>query len=561
MSSKSTPKQGSQKTEKTMYNTFRLEQREGSSYYKPPSSTNKNPPPPPKLTTLNKVQNRMSSLESTLNSLVPTLREFIEEKERKKQQEEEDINLGLTPWSQLNNNQPKPFILYTDFQNPDMTKKLISLFFTLHEYDGYPRIIQLSEFLGISRDYNQLHPSLVYSLLSYSARYSDHPDLAGKNLAAAKHYYDLASSHLDWANSDGNIGKIQCLMLLGSIDLLEGKLMKGWFHFSIAIRMAQMLNLHNVDNPNCSEFLNKSEDYLKMVRRVWHLCLIADDMISKLIKRPRMIDGEHNPEYLIPYSFSNHQVVQTTMGELPNYIKRSLQSSQNLLKLTTEIAMQTALLNDADRRQDVLNELGILSVKLERWYLDIPPALHYKTSYLIHDNRVRYPYLDQLVLQFFFYLAAKLQLYRPVLEIAEDILTHPVLLNIIPATISTCDRIVQVLQDWVQVASLTNVNFPDTPTPTSPPFVSLYYTQAGECYLAALHCARLLHSHSSKFNNTSAPVEAIVLNQALTSYNMIQKKFKTLIDLLKLYQDNWDGAKQIAEKLIEQFETQFGERI
>ncbi|KAI9229366.1 MAG: fungal-specific transcription factor domain-containing protein [Piptocephalis tieghemiana] len=131
-----------------------------------------------------------------------------------------------------------------------------------------------------------LSSGLLFSLLAVAVRRSSLSNQAG----AADHFADRARSFIDC--SVASLDTIRALMNLTFHEISKAGVRQAWLYEGIAIRMAQDLGLHRLDDVNHPEVHNRAPAWasLESRRRLWWVCFLFDRFAGAASGRPLAAD-------------------------------------------------------------------------------------------------------------------------------------------------------------------------------------------------------------------------------------------------------------------------------
>jgi hypothetical protein len=176
---------------------------------------------------------------------------------------------------------------------PDMVEHLAACFF--RHMDTQMPMFHEATFMNQIRQ-NKVSPILVYAMCSVSARYSKNPSIIREPpYKSGEPFASVAINNYLFDTFDvPSVEHVQALILLTKHMYGIGKGPRAWMFTGMAVRMAQELGLHKVDeagskSPKSSEILFIQKE---IRRRTFWSCFLLDRFAACALGRPTLIDEE-----------------------------------------------------------------------------------------------------------------------------------------------------------------------------------------------------------------------------------------------------------------------------
>ncbi|EXJ86743.1 hypothetical protein A1O3_03697 [Capronia epimyces CBS 606.96] len=158
---------------------------------------------------------------------------------------------------------------------------------------------------GFGRYYSDL---LLCSICATSAPLSEEPDLSALSNLFVRRAHALLYATLE--NPD--LTTLQSLILLGHLDIGQGKASKGWLFCGMAFRLAHEMGLH-LDPSNWAQ-TSKSPVDREILRRVYWAAFTADKQLSLHFGRPPALyphESDVHNAMRIPYPAEWERLLDT----------------------------------------------------------------------------------------------------------------------------------------------------------------------------------------------------------------------------------------------------------
>ncbi|CAI2165858.1 8229_t:CDS:2 [Funneliformis geosporum] len=259
---------------------------------------------------------------------------------------------------------------------------------------------------------NKVAPFLVFAICAVSARYSTNPSiirrppyLSGEPFAA------IANEYLFETFDNPSVEHVQGLLLLSVHMYGIGKGPRAWMYSGMAVRMAQELGLHKVEEDTSESKSSKSSPEYTFIqkeikRRTFWSCFLLDRFSACALGRPTLID-EDDCDVRLPCNESvwnlEHPLENPSIDEClkVGQIKQDVRLTLTNFGMSASLVSVTALLGrvcqhvnrskpyDALPTWDPNSQFTILEKELEDWYSSLSPHYTYtreRMSQLIADG-------------------------------------------------------------------------------------------------------------------------------------------------------------------------------
>jgi len=284
----------------------------------------------------------------------------------------------------------------SEFPPLEMVQHLAACFF--RHMDTQMPMFHEATFMNQLRQ-NKISPILVYAMCAVSARYSNNPSIlrdppykSGEPFAAIalnKYLFDT----FDYPS----VEHVQGLILLTKHMYGIGKGPRAWMFTGMAVRMAQELGLHKVDESG-SKPSNSSETFFiqkEIRRRTFWSCFLLDRFAACALGRPTLIDEDdcdvklpcHEAIWNLERPFESPLIGEFFKDEKINHGARLALTNTGMSACLVSV---TALLGrvcqhvnrskpyDALPPWDPNSQFASLKNELDTWYRSLTPHYTYK---------------------------------------------------------------------------------------------------------------------------------------------------------------------------------------
>ncbi|RIA85029.1 fungal-specific transcription factor domain-containing protein [Glomus cerebriforme] len=237
---------------------------------------------------------------------------------------------------------------------------------------------------------------LIYAMCAVSARYSEHPSIIQKiPYMAGQHFAAIALNNYLFDTFDSpTIEHVQGLILITIHMYGIGKGPRAWMFTGMAVRMAQELGLHKIDE---AAFKLKTEGQFiqrEIKRRTWWSCFRLDRFAACALGRPTLID-EDDCDVRLPCSESiwnlEHPFESPLIDEIfkEEQVKHGTRLPLTNIGLGACLVSVTALLGRVCQHVNRSRPFGalppwdensqfvVLENELESWYKSLTPHYTY----------------------------------------------------------------------------------------------------------------------------------------------------------------------------------------
>ncbi|PKC70121.1 hypothetical protein RhiirA1_455197 [Rhizophagus irregularis] len=243
---------------------------------------------------------------------------------------------------------------------------------------------------------NKISPFLIYAICAVTAKYSEHqsivqklPYMSGEPFAAI-----AITKYLFGTFDNPSVENVQGLILITTHMYGVGKGPSAWMYTGLAVRMAQELGLHKVDEagskPNSEGIFIQNE----VRRRTFWACFRLDRLAACALGRPTLID-EDDCDVRLPCNETiwnlEHPFESPLIDEIfkEDHIKRGTRLSLTNIGMGACLVSVTALLGrvcqhvnrskpyDALPPWDSNSKFAELENELDTWYKSLTPHYTY----------------------------------------------------------------------------------------------------------------------------------------------------------------------------------------
>ncbi|KAJ5686840.1 hypothetical protein N7536_009459 [Penicillium majusculum] len=216
----------------------------------------------------------------------------------------------------------------------------------------------------------QAPENLIYGILALSARFSNHISFADTDPRERGKGYTKRCEQLLNLN-DVSLTTIQVCVLLGAIAVVDGNPSSETIYYSIACRIAQLLDL-----PNCRASSRVEQEV--NTRVWWTLCMI-DVWSSAGVRLPRLMTPQ--PNVPLPMNEATFLAMTRTQGFTVLVSNDRASSLLAQMVLLNRILLEINDFNTKAAETTLTEEyikiaISTLSAKLSTWLKNLPAHMH-----------------------------------------------------------------------------------------------------------------------------------------------------------------------------------------
>ncbi|CAG8582267.1 13409_t:CDS:2 [Acaulospora morrowiae] len=322
----------------------------------------------------------------------------------------EQITPTTSPYSHVPSGSSLMSSRLIDFPTNDIVEHLTSCFFRSLD-DQFPMFHQATFKRQLRQE--KVPPFLILSMCAVSARFSDHPMIKTyPPYLSGEGFANLATQRITSAFDAPSVENVQALILLTMHTFGSQKGPRSWMYIGIAIRMAQELGLHKIDEPdpsNTSNQMDSESAFIKkeIKRRTFWACFMLDRFSACALGRPAVIH-EEDCDVRLPCVESiwtiDHPFTSPAINEYlkEDYIKRDTHFNLSTSGIYSIFCSVFILLGRASQYAnrskptsalptwDPQSEYAILENEIEDWYRKITPYYGYSKERLNTFNSIGY---------------------------------------------------------------------------------------------------------------------------------------------------------------------------
>ncbi|KXN75027.1 hypothetical protein CONCODRAFT_76543 [Conidiobolus coronatus NRRL 28638] len=546
----------------------------------------------PRITGVDKLKSRLSSLEDILNTSVPQILKLLDKVNNGSFVSSSETEGTVVNTNSSVANSDTDFSDATDidtllqllsppqkfrFGEHDFTHHLLNLYFTIDEYTGQQPIVTRLEFFNNPLT-NPFPKLLTYAMLSSSSRYSNHAQIQYHNTEYSDHYIKAVNSELMAESFSPSVTTVQGLLVLCSVELVKGNLYNVWKWLSHAIRIAQQLNFHELNNSDIDYFQFYSPEDKSKFQRLWNILQLFELEMSRLLSKPTMIK-----EFSISQSASQinsptitfHQddYIARCMQTIPIYARNILQYMKELVQFQNEAEHLGESISFNSDPEWIIKQYYNHYSKLNSWYHKLPSTLAYRKEFQSEILQKKFPFLEQVINGHLVYNRTQLTLLKPILENFNKFKTSAKAYEMVLKGIEISELVCTYLNDWLMVKESTDnfesaldqfelENFPFIEEePDSQNSFSMYSSSPSfPSYPAFRQRPQPPAQPASKStvpfvsSYILAPglnyILSLKLNQLLLMENLVETKFQYFLNCIKLVETEWEGSLACYNQLM-----------
>lgn len=194
---------------------------------------------------------------------------------------------------------PMPNIIMSigleDFPRVEIVEHLASCYF--RNFDSMVPIFHEPTFMKLLRQ-NKVSSILVFAMCALGAKFSNHPSIVGDTPRVSSEKFAMIANSMIFRSFDfPSVEFVQALVLLTLHMYSTCKGPRSWIYIGMAIRMAQEIGLHKVDETPVGAQYTKDKSEAAFIqkeirRRTFWSCFLLDRSSACAVGRPTLIDED-----------------------------------------------------------------------------------------------------------------------------------------------------------------------------------------------------------------------------------------------------------------------------
>jgi hypothetical protein len=493
-----------------------------------------------------KVNIKLDSVEKTLETYIPFVKQLID----KHNGSSCDSEAGTTESTEEEGGElidTKKALRTHSFNNrilayQDYPKHMISFFFTMEEYCGYPRVLELDEFFSSLNNFTEPLPDyLLSAMISDSCLTSPHPTLYCQNTKYSDHYYQLSLNQVEPHLANPNIHVVQALLILFGVDESRGRLLKCVDRITTALKIAQVLRFDEIEDPSSFVYQNSSPEQRRTISKLWKYIAFVDYHVGRISNRPSLIPNLDSYELVPPNSFSNQQLIRQCEATLPFEYTDFFHACTRFVQVTIDSFKYTGSLKNGFLPDQHVKQCLQTVENFLNWHKTLPESVQYHQICLNPIERMKNPLYKPRVDLYERMNRAIIHVYRCTLRYY-DYFQPLQLVQFLDKCITFSNEVMEVLYQQFQSLlelSLDNLSEKNLPNDSKNALHVETYHDLGAFYLDLLKCIRSL-----RFK-----VSIKLIPQLSMFESIIRTKFDTLMGYFDYFKNNWDTSLIVMENL------------